>query len=304
MARRAPNLTVGSPPLRITPLNALTVDVEEHFQVSAFEGTVRREEWEVLPSRVVANTSRLLDLFDETRVKATFFILGWVAERNRELVHSIAARGHEVGCHGYSHKLVYTQRPEEFREETVRSKAILEDITGQQVRGYRAASFSIGRANLWALDVLAETGFGYDSSLFPVVHDRYGIPGAPREARVMRTPCGGRLVEVPPSTIRVAGVVVPFGGGGYLRLFPAGVTRWAIARLNTRERMSAVVYVHPWETDPEQPRVPAPLWSRFRHYVGLRTTLPKLRDLVSRFRFGTMTALIESIAALPEDTPE
>jgi polysaccharide deacetylase family protein (PEP-CTERM system associated) len=303
VARRAPNLTAASPPIRTPPLNALTVDVEEHFQVSGFEGTIRREDWETFPSRVVGNTSRLLDFFDETGVKATFFVLGWVAERNRELVRRIAGRGHEVACHGYSHRLVYTQQPEEFREETARSKAVLEDIIGQHVDGYRAASFSIGRANLWALDVLAETGFGYDSSLFPVVHDRYGIPGARREARVMRTPGGGRLVEVPPSTIRLAGWVVPFGGGGYLRLLPSGVTRWAITRLNTRERMPAVVYVHPWETDPEQPRVAAPLSSRFRHYVGLRTTLPKLRDLVSRFRFGTMAALIKSRPELPEDTP-
>lgn len=302
MARRAPDLTTSSPPIRISPLNALTVDVEEHFQVSAFEGTVRREEWAGLPSRVVANTSRLLDLFDEAQVKATFFVLGWVAERHPELVRGIAARGHEVASHGYSHRLVYTQKPDEFKEETIRSKAVLEDITGRRVNGYRAASFSIGRANLWALDVLVDAGFGYDSSLFPVVHDRYGIPGAPRETHLLKTPSGGRLVEVPPSTIRLGSLVLPFGGGGYLRLFPAGVTRWAITRLNNRERIPAVVYVHPWEIDPEQPRVAAPLQSRFRHYVGLRTTLPKLRDLMSRFRFGTMAALIANTSELPEES--
>jgi polysaccharide deacetylase family protein (PEP-CTERM system associated) len=287
--------------LALGVLNAMTVDVEEHFQVSAFENTIPRDEWGAFPSRVEPNTSRLLDLFDEVQVKATFFVLGWVAERHGELVRRIATRGHEVACHGYSHRLVYTQTPAEFKEETVRAKALLQDLTGSSVRGYRAASFSIGRKNLWALDVLAEAGFEYDSSLFPVVHDRYGIPGAPRHAFIMKTRSGGRLVEVPPSTIRWGRLVVPFGGGGYLRLFPAGWTRWALGRLNDRERMPAVVYVHPWETDPGQPRVAAPWRSRFRHYVGLDTTLPKLRDLASRYRFGTMVSLIDEAGSLPEE---
>jgi polysaccharide deacetylase family protein (PEP-CTERM system associated) len=294
-------LTAETADTRRSTINALTVDVEEHFQVSAFESTVRRQEWDAHPSRVEPNTSRLLDLFDDLSVQATFFVLGWVAERHRSLVREIAERGHEVASHGYSHKLVYTQDEREFADETRRSKALLEDIAGRPVRGYRAASFSIGRANLWALDVLAEAGFTYDSSLFPVRHDRYGIPGAPRYLRTITTPRGGRLVEVPPSTLRIGGLVVPFGGGGYLRLFPSGLTRWGITRLNRRERMPAVVYVHPWETDPDQPRVGAPLASRFRHYVGLRSTLPKLRDLVARFEFGTMQALIESTPTLPEE---
>jgi len=282
-------------------LNAMTVDVEEHFQVSAFENTIRRDEWDAIPSRVEANTSRLLDLFDEVQVTATFFVLGWIAERHGGLVRRIAERGHEVACHGYSHRLVYNQTEAEFRDETLRAKALLQDITGSPVLGYRAASFSIGRANLWALDVLAEAGFRYDSSLFPIVHDRYGIPGAPRHMRVVRTPRGGRLVEVPPSTLRMGRLVVPFGGGGYLRLFPRGLTRWAIGRLNARERLPVVVYVHPWETDPGQPRVAAPLRSRLRHYVGLETTLPKLRNLTSSYRFGTMLSLIDAAGSLPEE---
>ena len=280
----------------------MTVDVEEHFQVSGFEGTVPRDQWGSFPSRVEANTERLLDLFDEAQVKATFFVLGWVAERQRALVRRIAERDHEIASHGYSHKLVYTQEPGEFRDETARSKALLEDIAGREVRGYRAASFSIGRRNLWAIDVLAELGFSYDSSLFPVVHDRYGIPGGRRGVHVVHRPGGGRIVEVPPSTVRVGKLVLPFGGGGYLRLFPAPVTRWALRRLNQRDQMPSVVYVHPWETDPEQPRVNAPWQNRFRHYVGLQTTLPKLRSLMSGFRFGTMQELIRSAGTLQEET--
>ncbi len=287
-----------SPSLDI--LNAMTVDVEEHFQVSAFESSVRRDDWESLPSRVEANTSRLLDLFDESRIRATFFVLGWVAERHTAMVRAISDRGHEVASHGYSHRLVYTQTEEEFKAETVRAKSLLENITGSRVRGYRAASFSIGRRNLWALDVLADAGFDYDSSLFPIVHDRYGIPGAPRHIHVVKTPTGRRLIEIPPSTLRVGGLVLPFGGGGYLRLFPQSVTQWAIRRVNRKDGLPAIVYVHPWETDPGQPRVAAPLVSRFRHYVGLDTTISKLRAMAASHRFGTMASLIDATAALPE----
>ena len=272
-------------------LNVMSVDVEEHFQVSAFERTVDRESWPRQPSRVRGNTTRLLELFDELGVKTTFFVLGWVAERDPDLVRQIAERGHEVASHGYSHRLVYEQTPEEFRRETERSRSLLQDCSGQPVQGYRAASFSIGWRNLWALDALADAGFEYDSSLFPIVHDRYGIPGAPRTIRRVTTPNGATLVEVPPSTIRVLGRALPVGGGGYLRLFPWPFTRWAFRRLN-REGMPAIVYVHPWEIDVDQPRVRAPLVSRFRHYTGLRTTAAKLRSLASSFRFGTVRELL------------
>jgi polysaccharide deacetylase family protein (PEP-CTERM system associated) len=279
------------------PLNAMTVDVEEHFQVSAFERVIERESWSDRPSRVQANTERLLDLFEETGVRATFFVLGWIAQRKPDLVRRIADRGHEIGSHGYSHSLVYDQQPEVFREETARSKILLEEIAGRPVTGYRAASFSIGWRNLWALDVLAELGFRYDSSLFPVYHDRYGMPGAPRRIHEVTTPGGSTLVEVPPSTLRFGRANLPVAGGGYLRLFPELLSHWAIRRLNRREGMPAVVYVHPWELDPAQPRIRAPLLSRLRHYGGLRGMEAKLRRLLVRFRFGPVERVIEEAGA-------
>jgi polysaccharide deacetylase family protein (PEP-CTERM system associated) len=281
-------------------LNAMTVDVEEHFQVSGFEGTVRREDWAGIPSRVGDNTARLLDLFDEVGIKATFFVLGWIAERHGGLVRTIAARGHEIASHGYSHRLAYTQTVEEFRDETLRSKKLLEDTVGVPVVGYRAASFSIDGRNLWALEVLSDAGFTYDSSLFPVVHDRYGVPGAPRHPYRLKAPGSGSLLEIPPSTLRFGRTVLPVAGGGYLRLYPLAFTRWAIARINRQEGMPAVVYVHPWETDPEQPRIDGPALSRLRHYVGLAGTVAKLRSIADRFRFGPMAALAGNGERFPE----
>ena len=283
-------------------VNAMTVDVEEHFQVSAFEGSIDRSAWPDHPSRVMDNTRRLLDLFDECATRATFFVLGWVAERRPELAREIVDRGHELACHGYSHRLIYTQERGEFAEETRRARELLEDAAGQEVRGYRAASFSIREDTLWALDVLAECGFTYDSSLFPVVHDRYGIPGSPRGIHVRAT-AAGPLIEIPPSTVRVAGMVLPALGGGYLRLYPTRVTRWALSRIND-EGMPGLVYVHPWEVDPDQPRVDAPLLARFRHYNGLRRTAAKLRDLMQRFRFGRMCDVLDGVdgVAMPAHT--
>ncbi|HKQ60682.1 MAG TPA: XrtA system polysaccharide deacetylase [Candidatus Polarisedimenticolaceae bacterium] len=275
-------------------LNAISVDVEEHFQVSAFEGAIPRDDWASQPSRVEANTERLLELFAAAGVQATFFVLGWLAERRPKLVARLAEQGHEIACHGYSHHLVYRQRPEEFREETLRARRILQDASGQPVRGYRAASFSIGRANLWALDVLAEAGFDYDSSLFPVIHDRYGMPGAPRQIHRVTTPAGRTLVEVPPSTLAFGPATFPVAGGGYLRIYPQALTRWAIRRLNRRERMPAIVYLHPWELDPDQPRLQGPLSSRLRHYTGLSRFEAKLRRLLSEFRFGSMAQVIDA----------
>jgi polysaccharide deacetylase family protein (PEP-CTERM system associated) len=232
------------------------------------------------------STTSLLDLLDEAGVRATFFVLGWVAEREPGLVRDIAARGHEVGSHGYSHRFVYDQSPDEFRSETVRTRKMLQDASGQPVLGYRAASFSIVRASLWALDILAEAGFGYDSSVFPVVHDRYGIPGAPRGIHVYRTASNAGFVEFPPSTVAYGRIVLPVAGGGYLRLLPALVSRWAIRRVNGRDRMPALVYVHPWEIDPEQPRIRGTLPNRVRHYTGLRSMRDKIRDLLRTFRFA------------------
>ena len=280
-------------------LNALSVDVEEHFQVAAFADSVSRDDWPRHESRVRRNTTALLDLFDEAGVRATFFVLGWVAERDPRLVREIADRGHEVGSHGYSHRLVYDQSPEEFRHETECSRRVLQDASGQPVRGYRAASFSIVRTSMWALDVLVETGFAYDSSVFPVLHDRYGVPGAQRRIHSCRTPLGAELLEFPPSTIRIAGVTLPVAGGGYLRLLPLAVSSWAIGRLNRTDRMPAMVYLHPWEIDPDQPRIRGTLANRLRHYSGIQKMRAKLRGLLGRFRFGPVGAAIED-AGIPD----
>ena len=282
-------------------LNAITVDVEEHFQVSAFEGVVDRDQWAGMESRVEANTDRLLELFDRAGVKATFFILGWVAERHPGMVRRISGAGHEIGSHGYSHRLIYNQTPEEFRSETERSKKLLEDSSGAAVLGYRAASFSIVRGNAWALDTLAACGFRYDSSLFPVIHDRYGFRGIPRHPFRLRTPSGATLAEVPPSTLSAGSMTLPVAGGGYLRFYPLPLTRWAVGRLNRKERMPANLYVHPWEVDPEQPRIAgAPLRSRFRHYVNLGSTLDKVRNLLETFRFGPLCQVLEEYGDLEE----
>jgi len=267
--------------------NALTVDVEDYFHVSALATSIDRDSWSTRESRVVGNTHRLLDLFGQFGVLGTFFVLGWVAERHPRLVKEIAARGHEVACHGYSHRLVYEQSPEEFRTETARSKSLLEDITGGAVLGYRAASYSIVRKSLWALDTLVELGFAYDSSIFPVRHDRYGIPDAERAPHRMSTPGGRSIVEWPLSTARVAGQRLPVSGGGYFRLLPYWLTRWGLASINRRELRPFVFYLHPWEIDPDQPRIPATWLSRFRHYTNLEKCEERLRRLLGEFRFGT-----------------
>lgn len=273
-------------------LNAMTVDVEEYFQVSAFEKVVARSEWPALPSRIEDNTREILDLFDEFEVHATFFVLGWIAERHPDVVERIAARGHEIACHGYDHRLLYHLDRETLLRETSRARRILQDLSGQPVAGYRAASFSIGAGNLWALDVLVEAGFTYDSSIFPIVHDRYGLPGSPRRIHTLRTPDGHELIEIPPSTIRLGRLVLPVLGGGYLRLLPARVSRWAIDRLNGGEGIPAVVYVHPWELDPHQPRIRAGSLNHWRHHVGIRTVGDKLRRLMRERRFGPVRDVI------------
>lgn len=283
----------------MTVLNAMTVDVEEHFQVSAFAPTVNRSDWPRHESRVVDNTERLLDLFDQSTVQATFFVLGWVAEKHPGLVVTIARRGHEIGSHGWGHELIHNQSPEAFRSELERSRSLLQDLSGQPVEGHRAASFSIGRRNIWALDIVAETGFRYDSSLFPVRHDRYGMSQAPREIYRLTMSGGNTLIEFPPSTWSIAGHNLPIAGGGYLRLYPLGLTRLAIRRLNGSGQ-PAMVYVHPWEVDPLQPRINAPLKSRFRHYVGLRGTARKLSNLMGRFRFASMSEVIAGVKGIPE----
>uniref|UniRef100_C6DZX2 Polysaccharide deactylase family protein, PEP-CTERM locus subfamily n=1 Tax=Geobacter sp. (strain M21) TaxID=443144 RepID=C6DZX2_GEOSM len=273
-------------------LNALTIDVEDYFQVNAFEPYIPRENWDRYPLRVAGNVARLLDILDEYQVKATFFVLGWVAERVPGTVREIQARGHEVACHGYGHQLIFRIGPQLFRDDIRRAKAVLEDITGTAVRGYRAPTYSITRESLWAFDLLLEEGFSFDSSVFPVYHDTYGIPDAPRFPYLVRR-AAGTLQEFPLTTLplKLAGksVQLPIAGGGYLRLLPVSLIKWGIDRVNRVEGKPCVLYLHPWEIDPDQPRIQAGWKSRFRHYNNLAKTEDKLRYLLKGVRYGTMS---------------
>jgi len=269
-------------------LNALTIDVEDYYHVAGFESVIRFEDWDRFESRVERNTHRILDLLDDHHCKATFFVLGWVGERFPKLVRDIHERGHEIASHGYSHQRVYVQTPDQFRKETRQSKGILEDAIGRAIFGYRAASYSIITQSLWALEILKEEGFAYDSSIFPVYHDRYGIPGYHRFCHVLSKEPGHGLIEFPLSTLRLAGFNVPIAGGGYFRLYPYRFIRWGIRRLNQEENQPGVIYLHPWEIDPQQPRIRANALSRFRQYLNLGGTEGKLIRLLNDFRFGTM----------------
>ncbi len=275
-------------------LNALTIDVEDYYQVSAFESVVPLADWERYESRVEKNTHRILDLLDAHTTTATFFVLGWVAERHPGLIRTLGARGHEVASHGYAHRRVYTQTPAQFRTETRRSKCLLEDTLGHPIRGYRAASYSITMHSLWALEVLREEGFVYDSSIFPIRHDLYGIPSHPRFCHMIPGQSDAPLVEFPLSTLRLGGTNFPIAGGGYLRLFPYAYTRWGLRYLNRREGQPAVVYLHPWELDPEQPRLPAGTLSRFRHYTNLHRMEERFVRLLQDFSFGTMSEVLQA----------
>ena len=279
--------------------NALTVDVEDYFHVAALEQSISRDRWDSQESRVVANTEKLLNMFEQSNVLATFFVLGWVAERHPQLVERIAAAGHEVACHGYSHRLVYEQTPEEFYAETRRAKEVLEDITGSRVRGYRAASYSIVKSSLWALDCLAELDFEYDSSIFPVRHDRYGIPDAKRVPHEMTLSGGKSIVEWPMATAQILGCRLPVAGGGYFRLFPYQLTRWGLSSINKHERRPFIFYLHPWEVDPDQPRIQASWLSRFRHYTNLDKCEGRLRRLLEEFGFSTVQDVLTGLGLLP-----
>ena len=279
-------------------VNALTVDVEDYFNVSGFENCVSRAQWDDFPSRVAIGTNRILSHLAEANVRATFFVLGWVAEREPDLVRTIQRAGHEVGCHSYWHRLVYQQTPEEFRADLCRGRDVLEDILGAPVRAYRAPSFSVMRKSLWALDILAEEGFVCDSSIYPTRHDRYGIAGSPLEPHRIDCPAG-TLWEFPPPVWRVLGYPLPIGGGGYLRLFPYRLTRRGLRAINAGNRPCAV-YLHPWELDPEQPRLRPGLMRGFRHYVNLHKTEERLASLLRDFAFGTMTNALEPLL---EPTP-
>ncbi len=286
----------SNPPVRI--VNAMTIDVEDYFHVSVFDGVVPRSEWTRLESRVCANTERLLEIFDQHGVRGTFFVLGWVAERFPALALRIAAGGHEIASHGYGHRLVYDQTPQAFREDVRRAKHVIESACGVAVNGYRAPSYSIVPRSLWALDVLIEEGYKYDSSIFPIRHDRYGIPVSARHPYVIDRPAG-RLVEVPASTVQAGTANLPIAGGGYFRLLPYGWTRWGIQRLNTTEQRPAVFYLHPWEIDPKQPRLPAGVLSTMRHYRNLDQTEPRLLQLLQDFSWGSLRSILPSFAPEP-----
>lgn len=268
-------------------LNAMTVDVEDYFQVSAFEPYIDRASWDRLPCRVEQNTDRILALFAEHEVRATFFTLGWVGERYPGLIRRIVDGGHELACHGYSHVRVTEQTPEEFRADVSRAKGLLEDISGVGIIGYRAASYSIGATNLWALQVLEDLGFHYSSSIYPVKHDLYGMPEAPRFG--FKPTTAQSLLELPVTTMAMGGKNFPCGGGGYFRLLPYHLSRWAMQRVNAKDRQSCIFYFHPWEIDPGQPRQSGiNLKTRFRHYLNLSRMERRLSRLLDDFRWDTM----------------
>jgi polysaccharide deacetylase family protein (PEP-CTERM system associated) len=306
-------------------VNVLTVDLEDYYMVSAFESVVKREEWDKYESRIEINTRRLLDILNgsihnpqsaiRNPIQATFFCLGWVAEHYPQLIKEIEHQGHEIACHSYDHQLVYNLNPEQFRRDVRTSKRILEDIAGKEVIGYRAPSYSITEKSLWALGILAEEGYRYDSSIFPIHHDRYGIPTAPRfpflvdledgrhyskmippalsDMNIRDSPPvgsnGNLFVEYPISTVKLLGSNAPISGGGYMRLLPYGVIKRGLEKINNVEKKPFVFYLHPWELDPDQPRFNAlPVLSRFRHYINLGGTVEKLKRLLSEFSFSSM----------------
>lgn len=279
----------------------LSIDVEDYFHVEAFAGNVSRADWQTYESRVKRNTDRILALLEEYRQRATFFILGWVAEREPAIVRSIAEAGHELACHSYAHQRVFTLTPQQFREDLRRAKAVIEDAGGRPVLGYRAPTFSICKESLWALEILAEHGFVYDSSIFPIRHDLYGMPESPPFPYKYMLSGGNSIVEVPAPVIRLLGANWPVAGGGYLRHLPMHYTRWGIRQIHRRQQ-PVNVYLHPWEIDPEQPRIKAGWKSRFRHYRGLEKTEPRLRELLSSGCFEPVIEFVRRFLSVPRVT--
>jgi len=298
--KRAPDLMSESPGAQATLgfANGLSVDVEDYYHVEAFADRIRPETWSQYPPRVADNTRRVLELLQETGAHATFFVLGCVAEQEPALVREILAAGHEVGCHSHMHRRVCTMTPKEFQEDVRRARAAIEDAGGEKVLGYRAPTFSIVEKSLWAIEILAQEGFLYDSSVFPVWHDLYGMPQAPRFPFRWLCRDGRTLYEIPPLTVRVFGRNLPVAGGGYLRILPMWYTRWALRRIRRRDGQPAVVYFHPWEIDPGQPRLPGNLKARLRHYVNLKRMAGRIRELLVNGKFVPMKSLLESHLAL------
>ena len=272
-------------------INALTIDVEEYFHPSEVQRSTSMDDWEGLPSRVEEQTDRVLELLDRHSVSATFFVMGWVADRRQEVVRKILRAGHEIGCHSYTHQMVYTLTPAQFRDDTLRAISAIENAGGVTPRLYRAPSYSITNESLWALEILAECGFEYDSSIFPIKHDRYGIPAFSRRAQVLRTP-SGPIMEIPVATAELGnGTIVPVGGGAYLRMLPYRYTAAGIRRINKVESQPACIYFHPWELDTRQPRLASGFISRVRTYTGLGGMEGKLNRLMTEFQFSTMSSV-------------
>jgi polysaccharide deacetylase family protein (PEP-CTERM system associated) len=272
--------------------NALSVDVEDWFHVGAFENVISRDDWRSLECRVERNTDALLQMFDDAGIKATFFTLGWVAERYPQLMQRIAAEGHELGNHGSEHDRVFTLTPEQFSADILRARKAIEDASGALVSGYRAPSFSIDQRTPWAHEVLAEQGYAYSSSVAPVKHDHYGWAEAPRFA--FRPVSGSDLIEIPVTTAVFAGKRLAAGGGGFFRLLPYGFSKWAVRQVNGEDKRPAIIYFHPWEIDPDQPRVAnAPIKSKLRHYTKLKAMVPKLQRFMADFQWGRLDAIVE-----------
>lgn len=273
----------------------MSVDLEDYFHVEAFADRIARSEWDSFPSRVRQNTERVLALFERHQCRATFFVLGWVAEREPGLIRQVADAGHEIACHSYFHYRVNTMRPEQFREDLRRAKGVIEDASGAKVLGYRAPTFSVVKESLWALEILAEEGFEYDSSIFPIHHDRYGIPDAPRFAHCRQLASGRSICELPMPTVSLGEHNLPATGGGYLRLLPLSYTRWAMRKIHARDRQPVIFYFHPWEIDPEQPRLPASWKTRIRHYSGLAKTESRLDKILTEHRFEPILNLVRRL---------
>lgn len=274
-------------------INALSVDVEDYFQVSAFENTINRKNWDKLEQRVAPNVDKILSIFSDMDVKATFFVLGWIAERYPDIVTKIINNGHELASHGYGHQRVSDLTRDQFINDISLAKKILEDISGQPIKGYRAPSYSIGKKNIWTLETLAETGHIYSSSIYPIKHDHYGFPEAPRF--VFRDEKTG-LIEIPITTMQFMNRLFPAGGGGFFRFYPYPVSRWAIKRVNNIDHQATVFYFHPWEIDPDQPRQQnISLKTKFRHYLNLDKTELRLKQLLKEFKWGRMDEIFMSI---------
>ena len=272
-------------------LNALTFDLEDYYHVTAFNQVIPTDQWDSMESRIERNCEKILSLLDEFKIKATFFVLGWIAERYPILIRTIYNEGHEISSHGFNHQIIQQLTRDSFQNDIRKSKIILEDIIGRSIKGYRAPTFSITSSSLWALDVIREQGYLYDSSIFPIKHDRYGIPDAQRFPHVLNLNGACTINEFPPSTLRILGFNLPISGGGYLRLLPGRLLSWGIKRINEVDKQPAVIYLHPWEFDPQQPKIPVKLATRFRHYINLSTTEKKMRHLLNNFNFTTINQL-------------